>query len=102
MTEVDEIRQNKLEELKKRQEQQRQQEEADARLETAVKQLLEEKAKARLSNVKLVNPEVYFKAVQAIIYLFNAGQVQGKLNEEQLKALLKKLSEKREVHIKRK
>ncbi len=99
MTELDEIRQKKMEELRQKQEAEA---ETEQKLDVLVKRLLTEEARERLSNVKLVNKEVYFKAVQTIIYLFNAGQVQGKIDEEQLKGLLKKLTEKKEINIKRK
>lgn len=99
MTELDEIRQKKMEELRQKQEAEA---ETEQKLDVLVKRLLTEEARARLSNVKLVNKEIYFKAVQTIIYLFNAGQVKGKVDEAQLKELLKKLAEKKEISIKRK
>jgi programmed cell death protein 5 len=64
--------------------------------------VLTPEAKARLGNVKLVNYELYLKAAQTIIYLQKAGQIRGRITEEQLKQLLEKLSAKREITIKRK
>ena len=102
MNELDEIKQRKMEELKKKYEQQQTEFQQEQQLDAMMRQMLSEKAKARLGNVKLVNSELYFKAVQAIIYLCKAGQVRGKLEEDQLKSLLKKLGEKREIQVKRK
>ena len=99
MTELDEIKQKKMQELRQKQEAEA---ETEQKLDALVKSLLTEEARARLSNVKLVNKEVYFKAVQTIIYIFNAGQVQEKIDEVQLKELLKRLTEKKEIKIKRK
>ncbi|MDP6670282.1 MAG: DNA-binding protein [archaeon] len=99
MTELDDARQKKMEELRQKQAAEA---ETEQKLDVLVKRLLTEEARARLSNVKLVNKEIYFKAVQTIIYLFNAGQVKGKIDEAQLKELLKKLAEKKEINIKRK
>ncbi len=103
MTELDEIKQRKMEELKKKYEQQQEMERrAEEQMDSLMRQLLSEKAKARLGNVRMVNKELYFKAVQAIIYLYKAGQIKGKLDGEQLKELLKKLAERKEIKIKRK
>ena len=77
-------------------------EQRQEQLDTAMRQVLSHEAKTRLGNVKLVNQELYLKAAQAVLYLYQKGQVQGKINEEQLKQLLEKLSAKREIKIKRK
>lgn len=103
MTELDEIKQRKMEEIKKKYEEQQAALQQEQQLDAIVRQILTEKAKARLGNVKLVNRELYLNAVRAIIYLYNAGQISSKIDEPQLKILLKKLSgEKREIKIKRK
>ena len=61
--------------------------EAEAKIASVLRGLLTETARTRLNNVKLVNRELYLKAVQAILYLANAGQLQGKLGEEELRSL---------------
>tara|TARA_Y100000310_G_scaffold327497_1_gene393961 strand:- start:348 stop:656 length:309 start_codon:yes stop_codon:yes gene_type:complete len=102
MTGIDDVKQQKMEELKKRHYQQQADQQMEQQLEAMIRQVLTEKAKARLANIKIVNKEVYFKAVQSILYLFKSGGIRGKINEEQLKELLRKLTEKREIKIKRK
>jgi programmed cell death protein 5 len=102
MSELDKVKQEKMEKLKNQLKKQQAERKAQAQLDSLLKQVLSEKAKARLGNVKLVNQELYLKAAQTILYLYRAGQIQGKLNEKQLKELLKKLSSKREPTIKRK
>jgi len=76
--------------------------EAEAQLNRVVKTLLDDAARERLSNVKLVNSELYMKAVQAIIYLYNSGKIQEKISEAQLLQLLQTLRNKREITIRRK
>ncbi len=98
-TELDEIKQRKYEEL---QEAYRRQSEAEKQVEASIKKILTEKARVRLGNIKLVNHEMHLKAVQAIVYLHNAGQIPGQLNDAQLKEILKKFKEKKEINIKRK
>lgn len=100
--EQERLRQQKLEELNKRYEEGKKEAEEEAQLNTVLRALLSEKAKARLNNVKLVNRELYLKAVQAIVHLQNTGNVQGKLDDEQLKLLLEQLRNKREIKIRRK
>jgi programmed cell death protein 5 len=76
--------------------------EAEAQLNRVVKTLLDDAARERLNNVKLVNSELYMKAVQAIIYLYNSGKIQEKISEAQLLQLLQTLRNKREITIRRK
>ena len=102
MTEFEEIKKRKMEELKKQQTQQQAEVEAEQKLDAIARKTLTEDAKARLGNVKLVNQEAYLNAIQAIVYLFNSGQVQGKIDDAQLKVLLKKITGKKEMIIRRK
>ncbi len=76
--------------------------EAEAQLNRVVKTLLDDSARERLNNVKLVNSELYMKAVQAIIYLYNSGKIREKISEAQLLQLLQTLRNKREITIRRK
>ena len=61
-------------------------------------------AKLRLNNVKLSQKKLYMKALQAILYLVNSGQIQGKINDHELKELLRSISsrERRDFKITRK
>ena len=98
----DELKKQSLEEHKKRQMEEQALAETEARIDSAVRGLLSEEARTRLNNVRLVNKDLYLKAVQIILYLQKAGQLQGKVEEEQLKQLLDKVSQKREINIRRK
>ena len=104
--EYEEIQDQKLKDLRtqaiEQQEKQKKQIDAEMQLEDALKVLLSLEAKARLGNVKLVNKPLYLKAAQVILYLYKTGKATGKISDEQLKELLKKLSEKKEISIKRK
>jgi len=92
----EEARKQKLEALKK------QEAEAEAKIGAIVRSLLSDEARTRLNNVRLVNTELYLKAVQAILYLQNARQLQGKVSEQDLKQLLGKMGERKEIKITRK
>ena len=60
--------------------------------------ILDRKARERLSNLRLANPDLAEKAESLIMYLYQEGQI-GSINEEQLKAILAKLTEKRQTKI---
>ena len=104
--EYDEIREQKLEEIKtemlRQQEKQKKASEAETHLDEALRLALSPEAKARLANIKLVNKNTYLKVAQGILYLYKSGRVKSKITDEQLKELLRKLSEKKEIQIKRK
>ena len=67
-----------------------------------LKKMLSPEAKARLKNVRLVNEERYWSAVQQLLVLYQSGRLQGTVSEEQLKRLLSAFSQKRDIKIKRK
>lgn len=105
MDELEDARKRKLEELQRRhaeiaQESQRQAE-ADAQISAVLKKFLTEDAMERLGNVRLVNRQLYDAACQAIIYLVQNG-LDGKIDGLQVKAILERLSRKRETKITRK
>lgn len=101
----DKIREQKMAEMKQRAEEQAaaQQKEAEKEMqvEAAVKRLLDEGARTRLTNVKLANRQLYTKAMQAVISFYQSGKVSGKITEAQMKELLATLSAKRETTIRR-
>ncbi|OIO23906.1 hypothetical protein COT30_00070 [Candidatus Micrarchaeota archaeon CG08_land_8_20_14_0_20_49_17] len=58
--------------------------------------LVDEKAFDRLMNVRIGHDELYNGVISLLVRLANAGQIKGKLNEEQVVKLLSTLTE-REV-----
>lgn len=102
---------NNEEEIKKRLLQQKLQERAvmqsqQTQIESALKnimlKILDKKARERLSNLKLVKPELATQLEIYLAQLYETGQIQGQITEEQLIAILKKISEKPETKIRRK
>lgn len=105
MPEFDELRAQKEEALKQRLMEQQKAEaqriEAEKKVEMVLRKILSPEAKSRLKNVKLVNQELYWNAVQQLFLLVKKGRVQGKISDERVKEMLQLLSKKREVKIKR-
>lgn len=76
--------------------------EAEMQLSSIMRNMLEGKARERLNNVRLVNRELYYKVMQAVMVLAQQGQINGKMGDAELKDLLERLARKRETTIKRK
>lgn len=99
-------KQKKLEEMKEQYLRQKEEEmkraDTEKQLQSMLRKFMDEEARQRLSNVRLVNQELYSKAIQAIMSMAQRGYLTEKLNEEQLKAVLGQLKNEREISIKRK
>ncbi len=85
---------------------QQQQEQMRRELETqkrqAMMQLLTPEARARLANIRLTKPEFVDQIEIQLIQLAQAGRVQSKITDDQLKELLRKLiGQKRDIKISR-
>ena len=100
MTELDEIRKKKLEELMQMQQAQAQQQ--VELMENIVKQLFTKEALVRYGNLKAAHQE---KALQLLLILFQAiqqDQIKRKIDDSTLKKLLGQLTQKRkEIKIRR-
>lgn len=115
MSDIEEIKKRKMEQLKAQYQSQMQQQLQDQlqqqmqveqqieALEQVVKAHLDKDALTRYGNIKAANPQ---KAVQILVILgqaIQAGHIRTMLNDEQFKAILEKLTpEKKEFKIRRK
>jgi programmed cell death protein 5 len=96
--ELEKLREQKREQLKEQQgggdeearEAQRQQ--AEAQKKAILRQNLTDGARKRLNTVKMSKPEHGEKIEQQIVALAQSGRVQGKIDEEKMKELLKELT----------
>ncbi len=91
------IKRKKLEQLKKQLEESESQEEAEEQFEqqkdAILRKLLTPEARERLGRVKIARPEVADGIEQQIIMLAQRGMVKGKIDDETLKKLLRKITE---------
>ena len=96
--ELQRIREQKMEQLKEQaeepdeeaMEQQRQQ--AEAQKKALLRQYLTDGARKRLNTVKMSKPQVGEQVEQQILALAQSGRIQGKIDEDKMKALLKELT----------
>ncbi len=102
--ELEELRKKKLAELQAAMAKKREEEEkkaAEALREAILRRYLTAEARARLSNVKLVRPELALQVENYVIMLAQSGRLTRPLTEEDVKELLEQLTEERkETRIK--
>lgn len=96
--ELEELRKKKMEQLKEQQasegqgeamEAQRQQ--AEAQKKAVLRQALTDGARQRLNSVKMSKPEFGERVEQQVVALAQSGRLNGKIDEEKMKALLEEL-----------
>ncbi len=96
---LEELREQKMEELRERQQgeggdaeaQQEAQQRAEAQQEAVLKQYLTDGARQRLNAVEMSKPEFAKQVKQQVASLAQSGRVQGRIDEEQMRDLLKEL-----------
>ena len=101
--ELDEIRQKRLKELKNnasaQQEEElrkQQEEELDEQKQSILRTILSDKANQRLSNIKLVKPEMAKNIENQLIQLSQSGRIPGgQITEEQLLQLLRQIQDRK-------
>jgi programmed cell death protein 5 len=112
MTDIDEIRRRRMQQLQQQQAAQQSPEsaesqdqmrrEVESQKRQAMMQLLTPEARARLTNIRLTKPEFVDQIELQLIQLAQAGRVQSKITDDQLKELLRKLAgQKRDIKITR-
>ncbi len=93
--ELDAIRQRKLEELQQQaaQEQAAEQQAVDAQAqkEAILRQILTPEARSRLSNIRMVKPQLAEQIEMQLIQLASSGRLKSQVTDEQLKGLLQQV-----------
>ena len=93
--ELEAIRQKKLADLQNQAAQQQAQEqqtaEVDAQKDAILRQILSPEARARLTNIKMVKPQVAEQIELQLIQLASSGRLKGRVTDDQLKGLLQQL-----------
>lgn len=95
---LEKLREEKMKELQDQAEgqqsqesQQAAQERAQAQQDALLKQYLTDDARQRLNAVEMSKPEFAEKVKQQVTALAQSGRIQGRIDEEQMKAILKEL-----------
>ena len=95
---LEELRERKMEELQDRaqgeasqEEQQAAQERAEQQQDAVLKQYLTDGARQRLNAVEMSKPDFAKQVKQQVSALAQSGRINGRIDEEQMKSLLKEL-----------
>jgi programmed cell death protein 5 len=111
LSDIEELRRRRMQELQQQaaaqqatsQEQEHARRELEAQKKQAMMQILTPEARGRLANIRLTKPELVDQIELQLIQLAQMGRVKSKIDDDQLKHLLKQLAgEKREINITRK
>lgn len=105
--ELDELKKRRLLELQQQQlEKERQaqmQQELEAQKQAVLRQILTPEARERLARIKIVKPELAEAVELQLIQLAQSGRLGSMITDEQLKTILKRLTDKqRDIKITRK
>ena len=97
---LEELRQRKKEQLKQRQQQggegqreaqQQAQQQAEQQKQALLKQNLTDGARKRLNTIKMSKPEFAEKVEQQVVALAQSGRLKERIDEDQMKELLREL-----------
>lgn len=107
MKDIDDLKEEKLKELKSQMERKGEEEEKRKRIQQQKKQLLRKiltsEARSRLSNLRMAKPEFTENVELQLIQIARTGRVDLPITDEQLQQILKKLQKnKKSINIKRK
>jgi programmed cell death protein 5 len=113
MSDIEEIRRRRMEQLQQQQAaqqaspqeieaQERMRQEMEAQKRQIMMQILTPEARSRLANLRLTRPDYVDQIELQLIQLAQAGRIASKITDEQLKELLRKLAgQKKEINITR-
>ncbi|WP_158055465.1 DNA-binding protein [Halorussus halophilus] len=92
---LEELRKQKMQEMQEQGEQQEAQEaaqqQADAQKQAMLRQYLTDGARKRLNSVRMSKPDFAEKVEQQVLAVAQSGRVNGKIDEEKMKELLREL-----------
>ncbi|GAB3671083.1 DNA-binding protein [Halopiger thermotolerans] len=95
---LEELREQKMEELQERAEaqqggeaQEAAQQQAEAQKKAVLRQHLTDDARKRLNTVKMSKPQFGEQVERQVITLARSGRIQGKIDDDKMKQLLKEL-----------
>ena len=92
---LDELRKKKMQELQEQggqeEAQEQAQQQADAQKQALLRQHLTDGARKRLNSVRMSKPDFADQVERQVLALAQSGRVNGKIDEEKMKQLLKEL-----------
>ena len=92
--ELERLREEKMKELQERDEgeAQEQKQRAEAQKKAVLRKSLEPEARERLQALRMAKPQFAEQVERQVVALAQSGRLQGKIDEEQMKQILKELN----------
>ncbi|MDY6769215.1 MAG: DNA-binding protein [Candidatus Nanohaloarchaea archaeon] len=92
--ELEKLKQEKLDQMEGNEvDAEQQQEQIRQQLKQVASQILTDEARSRLGNIRAAKPDLASAIEYQLVQLHKAGQIQGKIDDDQLKRLLKRVQE---------
>jgi len=99
--ELERLKARKMAELQKRMEEEEERLRREAERQAAMRVILTPEARQRLANLRLIKPELVAQLEEQLIQLANSGRIRLPITDEELKAILSRLTSKRSIRIRR-
>jgi len=99
--ELERLKARKMAELQKRMEEEEERLRREAERQAAMRIILTPEARQRLANLRLIKPELVAQLEEQLIQLANSGRIRLPITDEELKAILSRLTSKRSIRIRR-
>jgi len=99
--ELERLKARKMAELQRKMEEEEERLRREAERQAAMRVILTPEARQRLANLRLIKPELVAQLEEQLIQLANSGRIRLPITDEELKAILSKLTSKRSIRIRR-
>ena len=99
--ELERLKARKMAELQRKMEEEEERLRREAERQAAMRVILTPEARQRLANLRLIKPELVAQLEEQLIQLANSGRIKLPITDEELKAILSRLTSKRSIRIRR-
>jgi len=99
--ELERLKARKMAELQRKMEEEEERLRREAERQAAMRVILTPEARQRLANLRLIKPELVAQLEEQLIQLANSGRIRLPITDEELKAILSRLTSKRSIRIRR-
>ena len=99
--ELERLKAKKLAELQERLAEEEERKRRELERQAAMRAILTPEARQRLANLRLIRPELVAQLEEQLIQLANSGRIRLPITDEDLKAILSRLTSRRSIRIRR-
>ena len=99
--ELERLKAKKLAELQERLAEEEERKRRELERQAAMRAILTPEARQRLANLRLIRPELVAQLEEQLIQLANSGRIRLPITDDDLKAILSRLTSRRSIRIRR-